>query len=89
MRRAFHRRHRNHHLFDRVGIDVREERLGGSGGGLCRLRGRQVMFLDLDTDTAERLERCIEGLAMLPTIDELYLAPELREKVEAHRNQAT
>jgi hypothetical protein len=72
-------------LLERLGVEVRRERMGGSGGGLCRMRGRQVMFLDEDADAATRLERCAAGLAMMPESESVFLPPELRERVERMR----
>ena len=68
-------------LLDTLDIDVRHEHLGGEGGGLCQLKGRRVMFVDLDADTATRLERCVAALRGLPEIDGLYLSPALRERL--------
>jgi len=69
-------------LFEQLGIEVRQERLGGSGGGLCRIRGKRVVFVDLDADAATRLDRCVAALAMVPEAATIYISPELREWVE-------
>jgi hypothetical protein len=72
-------------LLERLGIEVRNERLGGSGGSLCHLRGRPVVFVDLDADLATRLERCVAALATIPDAESLYLSPQLRERIETRR----
>ena len=69
-------------LFEQLGIEVRRERLGGSGGGLCKIRGQRVVFVDLDADLATRLDRCVEALASLPEAASLYSAPEMRELMD-------
>jgi hypothetical protein len=69
-------------LFERLGIEVRRERLGGSGGGLCKIRGHRVVFVDLDADLATRLDRCVEALASIPEAASLYIAPEMRERMD-------
>ena len=63
-------------------IEVRREHLGGDSGGLCKLRGRRVVFVDLDADVATRLERCVEVLRGLPDLETVYLAPHLREMLD-------
>ena len=71
----------------RLGIDLRRANLGGSGGGLCRIRGRPVVFIDLDADPATQLERTVQALTALPDAETVYLAPNLRllmERVKAH-----
>ena len=76
-------------VFERLGIEVRWERLGGgSGGGLCRVRGQQVLFIDLDADAATRMEQCLAALINLPEAESLYLPPALRERIDRIRGSA-
>lgn len=72
-------------LFGRLGMDVRREHLGGDSGGLCVIRGRRVVFVDLDADLATRLDRCLQVLAGLPELDTVYVPPGLRERIEQAR----
>ncbi len=69
-------------IYERLNIEIRQEHLGGSGGSLCGLRNRRVLFLDLDADLATRLDRCVAGLAELPEVASLYVPPEIRERME-------
>jgi hypothetical protein len=69
----------------RIGIEIRKESLGGSGGGLCSIRGKRVFFDDLDTDAATRADRAASALASLPEVNGVYLAPEIREWIERAR----
>ncbi len=43
------------------------------------------MFIDVEADVATRADRCFEALAQLPQIDTVFVPPELRERIEAHR----
>ncbi len=72
-------------IFSRLGVEVREEHLGGAGGNLCRIRERQVFFLDLDADVGTRAERCAAALAEIPELASIYVPPELRERIERAR----
>ncbi len=72
-------------LFGRLGIDVRQEHLGGGGGGLCRLHGRRVVFIDLDADMATRLQESLRALAALSELESVYITPALRELVDRVR----
>jgi len=72
-------------LFVRLGVPVRREKLGGSGGGLCVVRGERVLFIDSDADVGTQLERCLAALATIPEVDEIYLVPSLRDRVEAFK----
>lgn len=72
-------------LLARLGVEVREESLGGEGGGLCKLRGRAVFFLDRGADPATNLELCIAALADMPEADEHFIIPTMRERIERVR----
>lgn len=72
-------------LLGRLGVDVRQERLGGTCGGLCEVHGRRVVFVDLDADAATRLEWCVRALASLPELDSIYVTPALRDLIERVR----
>lgn len=76
-------------LLTQFGVEVRRERLGGSGGGLCRLRGQPVFFLDLDLDRAGQLEAGVAAVAAFPEVDRLYLTPALREQIDRVRRPST
>lgn len=72
-------------LFERLGIDVRREQLGGAGGSLCRIHGKQIVFLDLDADVATQVDRCLDALSGIPGVDTVYIPPELRERLDERR----
>ncbi len=65
-----------------LGIEIRRVPLGGEGGGLCSLRGRRVLFVDTNADTATRYDRTIAALATLPELQDRYLPPEVREDLD-------
>ena len=74
---------------EQIGIDVRAEPMGGEGGGLCRLRGKTVLFVDIGADLATRYDRTLAALAPLPEIDQHYLVPEVRSDIERQRSDDT
>ena len=43
-------------LVKRLGYEVRQDWLGGNGGGACELKGRKILFLDLALGPADQLE---------------------------------
>ena len=43
-----------------AGIVVRHEYFGGTGGGLCHVAGKSVLFIDLALSSADQLERVRE-----------------------------
>lgn len=61
------------------GFEVRSESLGGEGGGLCKLRGKTILFVDLAADLETRYEKTLAALAGRPELDQRFVPPEIRE----------
>ncbi len=74
-------------LAESLGIRVRREALGGEGGGLCRLRGERILFVDTSADPEARYERTLRSLAALDELEDVYVRPEIRDEIEAHRHR--
>ena len=72
-------------LLQQMDIEVRTSELGGSGGSLVTLKGKQILFLDSLADPADQLDRLIPTVAHLPSLDEIYIIPELRELLDEYR----
>lgn len=75
-------------LAEQCGIEVRAEPMGGDGGGLCTMRGRRVLFVDVSADVISRYERTLAALAPLRELDEHYLLPEARRDLDRQRADA-
>lgn len=73
-------------IIDKNGIDIRYERLGGSGGGLCTIKDKKIMFVDSQATAAETAGNCADALVKIVDINSIYLRPEIRRFVEEHRN---
>ena len=74
-------------LAEQIGIDVRAEPMGGTGGGLCRLRGQRVLFVDTAADLDSRYEKTLAALAPLPELENRFLLPEIRRDVDHWRQE--
>ena len=72
-------------LAEQLDIDVRYEEMDGTGGGLCVLRGRRVLFIDTSADPQVCYERVLAALARLPELDQVYVVPEIREQIDVLR----
>ena len=72
-------------LLQAQGIQIRTEPLGGSGGGLCRLRSEDVFFVDTDAPAGEVAELCAQAVGRLVDIDSIYIRPQLRQLVEKYK----
>lgn len=69
-----------------IGIVVRDESLGGDGGGLCRLRGQRVLFVDADDDDAGRYQKTVSALKDEPELEHMFLPPVIREDLQRLRD---
>jgi hypothetical protein len=65
-----------------LGYTVRQEWLGGNGGGACELRGQKHLFVDLANSAAEQLDTVTEVLAADTRLDTISIAAELREVLD-------
>jgi len=73
-------------LAARAGYQVRQEWLGGSGGGGCRLKGRKLLFLDLALGPLDQLEAVLESLRHDPDTAELPMPHALRKLLAVRRS---
>lgn len=69
----------------RMEVEVRHARLGGEGGGLCVIKGKQVVFVDIDADAATRLDRCLTALMQLAGLESVFVPPQIRDLIEKRR----
>lgn len=72
-------------LAGKLGFQVRQEFLAGEGGGLCRLKGKWVLFIDTALPIRDRCEQAARALSS-QNFDDIYLVPEIRDIIEQTRN---
>ena len=49
------------------GYDIRFDWFGGTGGGICQVNGKKVLFIDLALSPVEQLERVRLALGSDPS----------------------
>ncbi|MCE9528622.1 MAG: hypothetical protein K8R36_21465 [Planctomycetales bacterium] len=64
-------------LAGQMGYVIRQEWLGGSGGGECEFGGRRYIFVDLALSVVEQLEQVASVLRNDPTLPLTRPAPAL------------
>lgn len=69
----------------RLGYAVRQESMAGSGGA-CVLKGRKIIFLDLDLDPAGQLEQVADALRREPDVVAIALPSELGDLLRVRRS---
>ena len=62
-----------------LGVSVRYESMDGAGGGLCKLRNKLVLFVDMDADALTSYEKVLLALADNFDLEPIYLRPEIRQ----------
>ena len=65
-------------LAEDLGYVVRQEWLGGAGGGCCEFGGRRHVFLDLALSAVEQLDQLAAALAQDPAIHSVKLPSSLQ-----------
>jgi len=67
-------------------VTVCNEPLGGSGGGLCTVKGRSIFFVDTQASSTESAAVCAEAVLKVADIEKIYIKPEVRQFIENHCN---
>jgi hypothetical protein len=65
----------------RLGFDVRQDWLGGNGGGHCLVRGRRMLLLDVAQSPDEQLEIVADALRGEEHIATLKISRSLAERI--------
>ncbi len=72
-----------------VGIDVEKVPMGGEGGGLAILAGKQRLFIDTMADSITAYETTLAALAELAEIRALALPDAVRTDLDEARDDAS
>ena len=70
-----------------MGYQIREECVGGNGGGSCMLRGQKWFFLDPTLDIPDQLDLVCQALRSDPAIHSIELKHDLARLLDI-RNSA-
>ena len=73
-------------LLEQNSITIRAEPLGGSGGGLCTIKGQSIFFVDTQAQSADTAVFAAEAVSKVLDIDQVYIRPEVRQFIENHCN---
>lgn len=73
-------------LLEANSVTIRTEPLGGSGGGLCTIKGEPIFFVDTQAPSAEVAALCAEALLKVVDVEKLYIRPEVRQFIENYSN---
>jgi hypothetical protein len=68
----------------RLGYEVRQDWLGGDGGGHCLVRGRKWLLLDVAQSADEQLDVVAEALRGERDAQRAVRSPELAKRLHLH-----
>lgn len=71
---------------EQAGYEVREEWLGGTGGGHCEIRGQKCIFLDLAVGPLDQLEVLLDTLRREANVVPLRMSTHLRGLLGARKS---
>ena len=76
-------------LLEANGVTVRNEPLGGSGGGFCTIKGEPIFFVDTQAPSVVSAVICAEAVPKVVDVEQIYIKPQIRQFIENHSNQIT
>jgi hypothetical protein len=71
-------------LLEANSVTIRNEPLGGSGGGLCTVKGEPIFFVDTQASSAQVAAICAEVVPKVADIERVYIKPEVRQFIERY-----
>jgi hypothetical protein len=74
-------------LLEANGVTIRNEPLGGSGGGLCTIKGERIFFVDTQAASAVSAAMCAEAISKVVDVEQVYIKPQIRQFIEDNNNQ--
>ncbi len=74
-------------LLEANGVTIRNEPLGGSGGGLCSIKGQHIFFVDTQASSAVSATMCAEAVSKVVDVEQIYVKPQIRQFIEDNSNQ--
>jgi hypothetical protein len=72
-------------LAKRLGYLIRQDFFAGCGGGGCEVKGRKLLFVDLDLGPEEQLGQIVAALRVEPTVSVLPMSRELGELLKVRK----
>ena len=74
-------------LLEANGVTIRNEPLGGSGGGLCSIKGQHIFFVDTQASSAVSAAMCAEAVSKVVDVEQIYVKPQVRQFIDDNSNQ--
>ena len=76
-------------LLETNDVTIRNEPLGGSGGGLCTIKGRRILFVDTEAPSIVTAAICAQSLPKVADIEQIFIKPQVRQFIADYSNQVS
>ena len=76
-------------LLEGNGVTIRNEPLGGSGGGFCTIKGQCIFFVDTQASSVVSAAVCAEAVPKVVDVEQIFIKPQIRQYIENDSNQIT
>jgi hypothetical protein len=76
-------------LLEANGVTIRNEPLGGNGGGLCTIKDQRIFFVDTQASSIVSAAMCAEAVSKVVDVEQVYIKPLIRQFIENNSNQVT
>ena len=76
-------------LLETNDVTIRNEPLGGSGGGLCTIKGRRILFVDTEAPPIVTAAICAQSLPKVVDIEQIFIKPQVRQFIADHSSQVS
>jgi hypothetical protein len=72
-------------LLKQQGVAIREDAMGGGGGGFCDIGGKRVFFHDTESSSFDTAIKCASALKMyIPDLETIYIKPAVRDFIDKY-----
>ncbi|MCE5186120.1 MAG: hypothetical protein LLF76_08365 [Planctomycetaceae bacterium] len=67
------------------GVSIRQDAMGGGGGGLCDIKGKLVFFYDTDSSSFDAAVSCAYATKqVIQDLEAIYLKPAVRDFIDKY-----
>ena len=74
-------------LLEAKGVTIRNEPLGGSGGGFCTIKDQRIFFVDTQASSIVSAAICAEAVSKVVDVEQVYIKPLIRRFIENNSNK--
>lgn len=72
-------------LLGQNNVVLRNEPMGGAGGGLCKLKDKRIFYIDTEAQSADTAAICAQAVHKIVDIESVYLRPQIRDFLEKNQ----